>query len=108
MPDGSKFSCAACGREFRWKPELAGKRAKCKCGAAVQVPATDPARAKTAAAAPAEESFEDVYALAAAEAEQSAAANQRSAQTPPRRSITRPPPPRHARLWARPSPRPAR
>src|SRR5688500_6773473 len=40
--DGPKFACAACGREFRWKPELAGKKAKCKCGAVVAVPAQEP------------------------------------------------------------------
>jgi hypothetical protein len=80
MPEGSKFACPSCGKEFRWKSEIAGKRAKCKCGATVQVPATDPA--KTAAAAPAmagEHSFDDVYALAAAEAEQAAAENERAA-----------------------------
>src|SRR5215204_1969425 len=47
--EAPKFSCASCGREFRWKPELAGKKAKCKCGAVVTVPATAP----TAAPAPA-------------------------------------------------------
>jgi hypothetical protein len=39
---GPKFACAACGREFRWKPELAGKKAKCKCGATVEVPRQAP------------------------------------------------------------------
>src|SRR3954449_9885723 len=81
MPEGSKFACPSCGKEFRWKSEIAGKRAKCKCGATVQVPATDPA-AKPAMAAPSgaeEHPFDDVYALAAAEAEQAAAANQRAA-----------------------------
>jgi hypothetical protein len=43
--DGPKFACAACGREFRWKPELAGKKAKCKCGAMVTVPTAPPAPA---------------------------------------------------------------
>ena len=77
MADGLKFKCAACGREFRWKPELAGKKAKCKCGATVQVPAADPAAAPPPPPPPAEaESFDDVYALAAAEAEQAAATNQ--------------------------------
>src|SRR4051794_10412694 len=32
------FSCIACGRQYRWKAELAGKSVKCKCGAAVKVP----------------------------------------------------------------------
>jgi hypothetical protein len=36
--DDPKFSCDACGTEFRWKAELVGKRAKCKCGATVIVP----------------------------------------------------------------------
>ena len=27
-----KFSCEGCNRSYTWKPELAGKRVKCKCG----------------------------------------------------------------------------
>ncbi|MFI5378625.1 MAG: hypothetical protein ACHRHE_04960 [Tepidisphaerales bacterium] len=34
-----EFACSACGRKFPWKPEWAGKSAKCKCGAVVRVPA---------------------------------------------------------------------
>src|SRR5690348_10911130 len=41
-------ACASCGKEYRWKPELAGKRAKCKCGGVVTFPKADP----VAAAAP--------------------------------------------------------
>jgi DNA-directed RNA polymerase subunit RPC12/RpoP len=41
--DDPKFSCAACGKEYRWKPELAGRKAKCACGAAIVVPAERPA-----------------------------------------------------------------
>jgi predicted RNA-binding Zn-ribbon protein involved in translation (DUF1610 family) len=41
----AKFGCPACGRQFSWRPEIAGKRAKCKCGAAVPVPAESPAAA---------------------------------------------------------------
>jgi hypothetical protein len=37
-----KFPCSSCGREFTWKPEIAGKRAKCKCGAVLVVPKTRP------------------------------------------------------------------
>jgi hypothetical protein len=37
-----KFSCATCGKTFTWKPELAGKRAKCKCGKPITVPAKSP------------------------------------------------------------------
>lgn len=32
------FSCDHCGRSFKWKPELAGKRAKCSCGHNLSVP----------------------------------------------------------------------
>jgi hypothetical protein len=31
--------CPSCGKQFRWKPELAGKRAKCKCGSVIAIPA---------------------------------------------------------------------
>jgi hypothetical protein len=34
-----RFKCSACGKALVWKPQLAGKRAKCKCGAVVTVPA---------------------------------------------------------------------
>ena len=81
MSEGSKFACPSCGKEFRWKREIAGKRAKCKCGATVQVPASDPAKSP-APAAPDEQSFDDLYALAATEAEQ-AGAHQRAAPAPP-------------------------
>jgi hypothetical protein len=30
--------CGACQRKFSWKPELAGKRVKCKCGEKISVP----------------------------------------------------------------------
>src|SRR5687767_1922118 len=36
-----KVTCA-CGKQYAWKPELAGKRAKCKCGSVVAFPATPP------------------------------------------------------------------
>jgi hypothetical protein len=38
----SKFSCDGCGKQYTWKPELAGKKAKCKCGAVMMVPAEPP------------------------------------------------------------------
>jgi hypothetical protein len=38
-----KFSCEACARSYSWKPELAGKRVKCKCGQPLSVPASNPA-----------------------------------------------------------------
>ncbi|MEM9251043.1 MAG: hypothetical protein AAGB29_01720 [Planctomycetota bacterium] len=43
MPGKSEFTCETCGRRFAWKPEMAGKKAKCKCGVAIVVPETDPA-----------------------------------------------------------------
>src|SRR4051812_7613197 len=53
-----KFSCDGCSKSYTWKPELANKRVKCKCGHALTVPADDPA----AEALPPD--FEDLYALA--------------------------------------------
>jgi hypothetical protein len=38
-----KFSCDACGKSYTWKPELAGKRVKCKCGQPMSIPSADPA-----------------------------------------------------------------
>jgi hypothetical protein len=32
------FTCAACGKLLRWRPELAGKSVMCKCSAAITVP----------------------------------------------------------------------
>ncbi|HSI33500.1 MAG: hypothetical protein ACAI43_23190 [Phycisphaerae bacterium] len=37
-----RFVCSGCGKGYAWKPELAGKRVKCKCGAAISVPAVMP------------------------------------------------------------------
>ena len=48
-----KFNCGACGKEYRWKPELAGKKAKCKCGGVIAVPAAAPAQPAAASAKPA-------------------------------------------------------
>src|SRR3954471_20954528 len=48
-----KFNCSTCGKEYRWKPELAGKKAKCKCGNVVAIPAKAPAAAAPVAARPA-------------------------------------------------------
>jgi hypothetical protein len=31
--------CPSCGKQFRWKPELAGRRARCKCGGVIAIPA---------------------------------------------------------------------
>ena len=37
-----KFACPSCRKEFTWKPEIAGKKAKCKCGTVIDIPAESP------------------------------------------------------------------
>jgi hypothetical protein len=70
----AKFSCPSCGRQFSWKPELAGRSAKCKCGATIKVPPTASAapaapRARAAAAPAADEGNPlDAYDFSQAEA----------------------------------------
>ncbi len=53
-----KFKCDACGKSYAWKPELAGKKVRCKCGGVVVVP-------KPAAPEPEHQdnSLDDLYAL---------------------------------------------
>jgi hypothetical protein len=34
-----QFGCDACGKHYVWKPQLAGKQVKCKCGHVMHVPA---------------------------------------------------------------------
>ena len=53
---GPKFACASCGKEYKWKPELAGKKGKCKCGGVLSIPAEEP----TEDAEP-EPSLDDLY-----------------------------------------------
>jgi hypothetical protein len=65
MAGGATFSCNSCGKQYPWKPELAGKKAKCKCGAVLAIPAKPqaaraPARAVAAIPAiPAVEPIEE-------------------------------------------------
>jgi hypothetical protein len=59
----SQFSCSGCGKSYAWKPEIAGKRVKCKCGERLNVPATDPAAVELEAE-PMPEGFDDLMALA--------------------------------------------
>jgi len=40
--DQGKFSCGKCGKSYKWKPELAGKKVKCKCGNIMSAPAEEP------------------------------------------------------------------
>jgi hypothetical protein len=44
-----RFPCKNCGKTFSWKPAIAGKKAKCSCGASVEVPAVDPAAVQVSA-----------------------------------------------------------
>ena len=39
----SSFNCPKCGKRWTWKPPLAGKKVKCRCGAVFAVPAKPPA-----------------------------------------------------------------
>jgi hypothetical protein len=39
VADG-KFPCGSCGKRFTWKPQIAGKSAKCSCGQTFTVPAS--------------------------------------------------------------------
>src|SRR4051812_19404291 len=66
-----KFNCSTCGKEYRWKPELAGKKAKCKCGSVIAIPTKAPGAAAAKAASrpapkPAEQEadLDGLYALA--------------------------------------------
>ncbi|HWB52618.1 MAG TPA: hypothetical protein VG722_00430, partial [Tepidisphaeraceae bacterium] len=36
------FACIGCGRSYRWKEELAGRRVKCKCGQLMECPSAPP------------------------------------------------------------------
>jgi len=37
-----RFICEACAKSYRWKPELAGRRVKCKCGHVMTAPLSPP------------------------------------------------------------------
>ena len=73
----SKFSCGSCNRIYVWKPALAGKRVKCKCGQMVQVPAAagggapqpmKPPKPPVPVATRSEPEDDDLYAMADMEA----------------------------------------
>ncbi len=42
MPDKNEpmIQCPSCHKEYRWQEKLAGKKVRCKCGAAIAVPAS--------------------------------------------------------------------
>jgi hypothetical protein len=67
-----------CGRQFRWKQELAGRKARCKCGQVLTVPAT-----------PEEAPVDDLYALAD-EDQPAAAAAMKPATKPAAASVAAP------------------
>ncbi len=48
MSTTSKVSCQGCGRTYRWQPNLAGKKVRCKCNAMFVMPSSDPAAKSTA------------------------------------------------------------
>src|SRR5438128_10730312 len=48
MSSSGKIVCGACGRQYGWKPELAGRTVKCKCGAAITVTRESPVAAAAA------------------------------------------------------------
>jgi hypothetical protein len=46
----ARFGCDGCGKTFRWKPEIAGKKAVCVCGKQLVVPREAPGAAADAKA----------------------------------------------------------
>src|SRR6476659_7107296 len=44
--DQSKFSCQSCGKSYKWKPEFAGRKVKCKCGFVMTAPKSAPVAPK--------------------------------------------------------------
>jgi hypothetical protein len=47
--DQGKFTCQACGKSYKWKPEFAGRKVKCKCGNVMTAPTAAPRPAPKAA-----------------------------------------------------------
>jgi pyruvate dehydrogenase E2 component (dihydrolipoamide acetyltransferase) len=45
-------SCNACTRSYPWKPQYAGRKAKCKCGGSVHFPKDDPSAISNTLPAP--------------------------------------------------------
>lgn len=56
-----EFACGECGKKYAVKNELAGKTAKCQCGARIQIPTLSPA--KLSAPAPREDPAETIQKL---------------------------------------------
>src|SRR4051812_38319331 len=60
--DQAKFTCESCGKSYKWKPEFAGKKVKCKCGFVMTAPKA-PKRAAPPPPKPAESDGPDLDAL---------------------------------------------
>lgn len=43
MSTETTFTCGGCSKSYKWKPELAGKKVRCKCGQVIEVPQAAPA-----------------------------------------------------------------
>lgn len=71
---GSKFTCNACNRAYSWKPELAGKKVRCKCGQVLAVP-----QALVASVPPPAPELDDMYELAGDREEKASRTPQASA-----------------------------
>ncbi|CAN5559832.1 hypothetical protein BH09PLA1_BH09PLA1_00670 [soil metagenome] len=41
MSQANPITCPFCNRQYNWKPDLAGRRVKCKCGNAIAVPVAE-------------------------------------------------------------------
>jgi hypothetical protein len=88
---GTSIACVHCGRKYRWKPEMAGKKAKCACGHVLDVPASAPVSAPASA-------------RSSAPAAAASPGSVRPAPPPPRRTPATAP---HAAPPAAPRPAPA-
>lgn len=44
--------CEACGHPYVWKPQLAGRTARCRCGATLHIPAAEPLASAAPSATP--------------------------------------------------------
>jgi hypothetical protein len=57
------FSCSSCGATYPWSASKAGKKAKCKCGAVVLIPASAPTPVHSGGGSEGEESDGDGFNL---------------------------------------------
>ncbi|HEX7009267.1 MAG TPA: hypothetical protein VF184_04755, partial [Phycisphaeraceae bacterium] len=65
-PQG-QITCSHCGRVYKWKPEIAGRKVVCKCGQKMRIPAepSDQAQSAGSSSSPAQEP--STYELAVSE-----------------------------------------